>query len=60
MQSQVVKLEHAEREDEVDLLGKRGPQPGHGGRPRKRDNLLRAYWREQKAKQREKERLKNG
>ena len=31
-------------------MGKRGPKKGHGGRPRKNDNMLRRYWRKQKAK----------
>jgi hypothetical protein len=50
--------------DEVDLLGKRGPQPRHGGRPIVFND---AYHREHRRrmqksrdKQREKERLKNG
>lgn len=35
-------------------MGKRGPKPGHGGRPRKKNTSLREFWREQKRKQRRK------
>ena len=39
-------------------MGKRPPKKGHGGRPRKKNTELRAYWRRQKRNQKDKRKKK--